>query len=229
MVVPFCNAPKVFILGIKYDTTETSFRASIFFIKQNPGKAHLSVEELQQMANNATATNLMSKISRYVGNITGTNAYWHKVRDDLKAIIAHAGPPTFFFTFSSADMHWPELHELFNNNNSDTSSCEDNRKNIIDNPHLADWYFTQRLETFVKYWLYKTLDADWHWLRYEYQARRGSIHCHGTAKLKNDSGLCHLTEIALKGFLAKARIQKLGSKLSVMEQHELTMQINEGQ
>ena len=34
-----------------------------FFIKQNPGEAHLSVEELQQMANNATATNLMSKIS----------------------------------------------------------------------------------------------------------------------------------------------------------------------
>ena len=70
-----------------------------FFIKQNPGEPHLSVKELQQMANNVTATNLMSKISHYVGNITGTNAYWHKVRDDLKVIFAHAGPPTFFFTF----------------------------------------------------------------------------------------------------------------------------------
>jgi hypothetical protein len=38
--------------------------------------------------------------------------------------------------------------------------------------------------------------------RYEYQGR-GSIHCHGTAKLNNDPGLCQLTQTALKGFLAQ--------------------------
>ena len=54
----------------------------------------------------------------------------------------------------------------------------------------------------MKHWLYETLDADWHWYRYEFQAR-GSIHCHGTAKLKSDPGLCKLTDIALKGFLAE--------------------------
>ena len=32
---------------------------------------------------------------------------------------------------------------------------------------------------------------------------RGSIHCHGVAKLKNDPGLCHLTQVALKGHLAE--------------------------
>ena len=30
-----------------------------------------------------------------------------------------------------------------------------------------------------------------------------SIHLHGTAKLKNDPGLCELTETALQGFLAE--------------------------
>ena len=54
----------------------------------------------------------------------------------------------------------------------------------------------------MKYWLYDTLDAEWHWYRYEFQAR-GSIHCHGVAKLKSDPGLCKLTDIALKGFLAE--------------------------
>lgn len=34
-------------------------------------------------------------------------------------------------------------------------------------------------------------------------ANRGSIHCHGTAKLNNDPRLCELTEIALEGFLAQ--------------------------
>jgi len=31
---------------------------------------------------------------------------------------------------------------------------------------------------------------------------RGSIHCHGLAKLKSDPGICDLTEKALAGFLA---------------------------
>lgn len=55
--------------------------------------------------------------------------------------------------------------------------------------------------------MYDTLDAEWHWYRYEFQAR-GSIHCHGTAKLKNDPGLCKLAEIALKGFLAQKTLQE---------------------
>ena len=54
----------------------------------------------------------------------------------------------------------------------------------------------------VKHWLYDALDANWHWFRYEYQGR-GSVHCHGTAKLNNDPGLCQLTQTALKGFLAQ--------------------------
>ncbi len=58
-----------------------------------------------------------------------------------------------------------------------------------------DWFFTQRLESFVKHWLYDTLGAKWHWFRYEYQGT-GSIHCHGTAKLNNDPSLCQLTQNA---------------------------------
>ena len=104
-----------------------------------------------------------------------------------------------FFTFSSADMHWPELHDLFQMTIHNTSS-EERWMNVINNPHIVDRFFTQRSESFIKHWLYETVDAKWHWFRYEYQGR-GSIHCHGTAKLSNDPGLCHLSEIALKGFL----------------------------
>ena len=143
----------------------------------------------------------MSKLSRCVANVTGSPAYWFKVKEDLKAIIVAKGAPTIFFTFSSADLYWPELHSLFSSN-VESLSMEERRKNVIDNPHLVDWFFTRRLESFLKHWLYETLDAEWHWYRYEFQAR-GSIHCHGTAKLKSDPGLCKLTDIALKGFLAE--------------------------
>ena len=99
-------------------------------------------------------------------------------------------------------MHWPDLHSLFYDSADLDLSSQDRRQNVIDNPHLVDWFFTQRLENFVKYWLYNTLDAKWHWYRFEYQGR-GSIHCHGTAKLNNDPGLCDLTKVALKGYLAQ--------------------------
>ncbi len=147
----------------------------------------------------------MSKVSRYIGNIAGTNAYWNRVREELKAIITSVGAPTLFFTFSSADMHWPELHALFKASTdceAGNSTSDVRRQNVIDNPHVVDWFFTQRLESFIKHWLYDTLGAKWHWFRYEYQGR-GSIHCHGTAKLNNDPGLCQLTQTALKGFLAQ--------------------------
>ena len=170
------------------------------FLKQNPGEAHLTIDQLREMAENGNSTEFMSKLSRYIANIPGTNAYWHKVREDLKAVITTVGPPTFFFTSSAADMHWPELHSIFGENMN--TSSEIRRQNIINSPHVADWFFTQRIESFIKHWLYKTLDAKWHWYRFEYQGR-GSIHCHGTAKLNNDPGLCNLTEIALKGFLAQ--------------------------
>ena len=80
---------------------------------------------------------------------------------------------------------------------------QNNRQNLIDNPHLVDWFFTKRLENFLKHWLYKSLDAAWHWYRYEYQARRGSIHSHCVAKLKNDPNLCYLAATASEGYLAE--------------------------
>ena len=61
------------------------------------------------MAASNNANLFMSKVSRYVGNIAGTNAYWNRVREELKAIITNVGAPTIFFSFSSADMHWPRM------------------------------------------------------------------------------------------------------------------------
>jgi len=152
------------------------------FLKQNPGEAHLTTEELKQMISNNSIHVFLSKISRYLANLTGSNAYWFKAREDLKAIVHHVGPLTFFFTFSSADMHWPELHALFSSGSINTS--ENKPQNVINNPHITDWFFTKCLENFIKHWLCNCLDAGWHWYRFEYQAR-GSIHCHGVAKLKN--------------------------------------------
>lgn len=136
----------------------------------------------------------------YAKNVSGTNAYWNQAKDDLKAIITQVGAPTIFWTLSCAEFHWPEFHDLFNN----TAELSDSqrRENVVNNPHLLDWFFTERTEQFVKHWLKNTLGATWHWFRYEYAVQRGSIHCHGIAKLKSDPGLCDLSQTALKGCIA---------------------------
>lgn len=75
------------------------------------------------------------------------------------------------------------------------------------------------MENFIKFWLYNSLDAEWHWCRFEYQAR-GGIHGHRVAKLKNDPGLCTLFEKALKGYLVEMSINSADpADLSELNQH----------
>ena len=179
------------------------------------------------MATSNNANLFMSKVLIYVGNIAGTSSYWNRVREELKAIITNVGAPTLFFTFSSADIHWPELHDLFKadtNCETGNSASDVRRQSVINSPHVVDWFFMQRLESFVKHWLYDTLGAKWHWFRYEYQGR-GSIHCHDTAKLNNDPGLCQLTQIALKGFLA----QQFKNENDCSDSNEIDQDIEAGQ
>ena len=71
------------------------------FLKQNPSEAHLTIDELREMASSNNFVLFMSKMSRYVANIAGTNAYWHKMKEDLKAIVTSIGTPTLFYTFIS--------------------------------------------------------------------------------------------------------------------------------
>ena len=173
-----------------------------FFVKQNPGKANLTTSDLQDLWQSNTYSSLMGKLMHYAKNITGTNAYWARIKEDLKTTIKKVGAPTVFFTLSCADFHWPEFHSMFSEDFPFTGSAE-LRDNVINNPHILDWLFTKRTESFVKWWLFKSLGASWHWYRYEFVLQRGSIHCHGLAKLKNDPGLCEISQLALKGFLAK--------------------------
>ena len=152
-----------------------------FFIKQNPGEANLSFTELKGMLSSGNYTQIMSKLMHYAKNITGPEAYWNKMKGDLRATITQMGAPTIFWTLSLAEFHWPEFHSLFLKKDTDYETL---RQNVIDNSYILDWLFTVRTENFIKWWLYKSLRALWHWYRFEYAVQRGSIHCHGFAKVK---------------------------------------------
>ena len=48
------------------------------FLKQNPGEAHLTIDELREMAASDNSAVFISMVSRFVANIAGLNAYWQK-------------------------------------------------------------------------------------------------------------------------------------------------------
>ena len=156
------------------------------------------------MVRTGTFDSVIRKLLRYTKNVTGTNAYWNDIKGKLKATINQVGAPTIFWTLSCAEFHWPEFHSLFSDD--EVSEPETLRMNIINNPHLLDWFFTIRVEKFVKHWLYEKMGASWHWYRFEYALKRGSIHCHGLAKLKDDPGLCNLNQVAINGHNAQERL-----------------------
>ena len=142
-------------------------------------------------------------------------------KKDLRATIAQVGPTTIFFTLSCAEYHWPEFHNLLSNDHCGNITPKLRQEYVLDNPHLIDWFFTERTDRFVKFWLNKSLQACWYWYRYEYAVHRGSIHCHGVAKLQNDAGFYELTAVALQGFLASKYIKEHQANISNEELQEL--------
>ncbi|PFX26632.1 hypothetical protein AWC38_SpisGene8677 [Stylophora pistillata] len=192
-----------------------------FFLKQNPSEANLTIDDLKEMLHSQSYDSLMSKLVHYAKNVSRTNAYWNRAKDDLKAIITQVGRPTIFWTLACPELHWPEFHNLFSDN-GETSDSE-GRANVINNPHLLDWFFTERTEQFEYYRLKNTLGATWYWFRYEYAVQRGSIHFHGVAKLQSDPNLCDLSQIALQGYLAAQSLAKdqLSHEMSLPKQQEV--------
>ncbi len=80
-------------------------------------------------------------------------------------------PPTIFFTFSYADNHWNDLHRLmpsqFQNTDTDNQLTQNIKvNNVLKNPHLVDWYFSWRLNEFLKSFLDEALESNWRYHRY---------------------------------------------------------------
>jgi len=137
-------------------------------------------------------------MSTFAANITNSDAYWSKRRYELLATIEQRGLPTFFFTFSYANLHLPDLHRLMPGGPS--TSRSQRYKNVLNNPHLVDWYYSYRLSHFIKVVFENILGSEWIFYRHERQSR-DAIHSHGVCKLANDPGIARLTSIVYKGKL----------------------------
>ena len=108
-------------------------------------------------------------MTRYGANITGSPPYWYARQQELMAIFATKGCATVFFTLSAADNHWEDLFHHMPSGYANTGAGR--HKALVENPHIADAYFGERVERFTSAFLDGVLNAEWRWFRHEYQEK----------------------------------------------------------
>ena len=125
---------------------------------------------------------------RYGEGLRGSRQFWMARRRELSDMIKQIGSRGLvFFTFSAADLHWPELHDLMPSTENSTEETEMTRhyhQNVINNPHIVAWFFNKRFETFLNDVLRRKWNLEDYWYRFEWQ-HRGSVHVHGIGKIRN--------------------------------------------
>ncbi|CAG8513304.1 15019_t:CDS:2 [Rhizophagus irregularis] len=77
--------------------------------------------------------------------------FWFRRQFELSDMIKQLRDAIFYF--SAADFHWPDLHALMPHGHSldmDMLTVQDTnkykQKDLIDNPHIAAWYFEKRFK-----------------------------------------------------------------------------------
>jgi hypothetical protein len=157
------------------------------YVKQNLSDSQIVVSDIQEMIAQGDQ-NLADKIMRYGEGLRGCRQYWMARRNELSDFIKQIGHQGLvFFTFSAADLHWPELHKLMpdeGNTGEERISARQRQQNLVDNPHIAAWFFDKRFKCFLEDVLIPQWDLEDYWYRFEWQ-HRGSVHVHGIGKIKN--------------------------------------------
>src|ERR1051325_4421228 len=103
------------------------------------------------------ANNLLDQVTRFGEGLRGTRQFWIRRRVELTDMIKQLGSQgMIFFTFSAADLHWAELHKLMPHGEiriegeSEQDAAKHRRQDLIDNPHIASWFFEKRFKSFLE-------------------------------------------------------------------------------
>jgi len=121
------------------------------YVKQNLADPQIKVTDIQERINQGDS-HIADRIMRFGEGLRGSRQFWNARRWELSDMIKQIGSQGLvFFTFSAADLHWPELHNLMpssGNHAEGETVARRNHQNIIDNPHIAVWFFSKRFEIF---------------------------------------------------------------------------------
>jgi hypothetical protein len=226
MYYPFAEHERFSFWMVDRIRRHRALSQSQVYLKQNPTIGVLTMEELKAMVTNGQIEEIISRMDVYAANVVGSDAYWSKKGRELEALVQQKEFGTAFFTMSFADNHWDDLHRLMPGPKLEPKQ---RYRNVLKNPHLADWYFSERLDIFFKHFFRATLDLEWFWYRFEWQSRT-AIHVHGIVKLKNDPGIVDLVAKTYAGKLLEEEMMDshFVSSLDQEQIEEIRYKITEG-
>jgi len=158
------------------------------YVRQNLTDEQITVTEIQEQITQGD-NHIANRIMRFSESLRGSRQFWNARRSELTDMIKQIRTQgLIFFTFSVADLQWSELHKLMPSSGNAEGNAEVSAKrhhqNIVDNPHIAVWFFNKRFEIFFNDVLKKQWNLEDWWYRFEWQ-HRGSVHVHGIGKIRN--------------------------------------------
>lgn len=177
-----------------------------FFIKKNK-LDNLSVSDLigKLNFNSNYGKNILSMNSK----LRGSSPYWYLRSRELTDMINQLGVPHLFFTFSAADLQWPEIYKKldpdFDYDNSSNELIYKRRLKILRKyPKEFAIQFHFRFKIFFEKIFLKRYNIIDYWYRIEFQGR-GSPHVHGVAWIKNGLRIEDLKPNSSKELVEKYR------------------------
>ena len=177
----YAKHPRFRFFALNTEMRWRALQAGRIYIRQHPGDAQLTVDELRIMVGREGDA-FSNRVLHYAASLRGTRQYWFRQRSRLISMVDTLGLPTIFFTHSAADLQWPELAHLICPEEQDNSAAR--IKAVNENPAIADWFYCHRVQKFLDAFYLGVLKATDYWLRFEWQ-HRGSPHVHGVAWLPN--------------------------------------------
>ncbi|KAK3923346.1 ATP-dependent DNA helicase [Frankliniella fusca] len=152
------------------------------FVKQNSFFNKMTIFQLKQYLKRNPGH--IKEILFYSRRIKSTKAFWRSKCSELEDMVKQIGPPTIFFTLSSADFHWKDLYRLLGQEDSSQLSYNEKSNLLSENPLIVTTFFKARIQYFLKKTFFDYFEVQDFWYRTEFQ-NRGSCHVHGVAWLKD--------------------------------------------
>ncbi|XP_034245757.1 uncharacterized protein LOC117647893 [Thrips palmi] len=159
------------------------------FVKKNEFFSKMTVAQLKEYLRKKPS--VLNEILFYSSRLRSTKAYWKSRSSELQDMVDQLGPPTVFFTLSSADFHWKDLYRLFGYDDPNDLSYDLKSQLLADNPLIVSTFFKLRVEYFMEKSFKNHFDVQDSWYRVEFQ-HRGSCHVHGVAWLKDSPDIKNL-------------------------------------